>query len=72
MSAKEKLGARIREIRVKKKITQEALASKSGIERTFISHIERGERNISIETIEKIAFGLGVNIADLFKAKPLK
>lgn len=72
MGAKEKLGARIKEIRAKKKITQEALASRSGIERTFISHIESGGRNISLETIEKIAAGLGVGIADLFTGKPHK
>lgn len=72
MEVKEKLGKRIKEIREKKKITQEALASRSGVERTFISHIERGGRNISLETIEKVAAGLGVSIADLFTSKPFK
>lgn len=72
MKISKKIGLRIKEIRLKKGITQGNLSKYSGIERTFISHIERGGRNISIETIEKIASRLGVSIFYLFNVNSFK
>ncbi len=72
MNIKATIGFRIKEIREKKHITQENLSLNSGIERTFISHIERGGRNVSIETIEKITFGLDVSIAYFFNSPTFK
>ena len=53
-----KLGRKIRETRVKEGYSQEELASRCGLHRTYISDIERGERNVSVENIEKIAKAL--------------
>jgi transcriptional regulator with XRE-family HTH domain len=46
--------------------SQEALAHESGLHRTFIAHVERQARNASIDNIERIAFALGVEVAQLF------
>ena len=69
MTLQEKVGARIKEIRIRKKLSQEEFSILSGIDRTFISHIEKGHRNISLGTIEKIADGLSVNVLELFTSK---
>lgn len=46
--------------------SQEDLAAVAGMDRSFIAHVERGARNISIDNIEKLANGLGVNVGDFF------
>lgn len=59
-------GRKIREIRIKQGLSQEALALESGMDRTYIGGVERGERNISIINIFKIAKALNVRLEDLF------
>ncbi|MBI3610908.1 MAG: helix-turn-helix transcriptional regulator [Nitrospirae bacterium] len=63
---KTKFGARVRMLRTKKGLSQEAFADLCGLHRTYIGAIERGERNISLENIEKIARALGVSVQFLF------
>lgn len=46
--------------------SQEALAYEAGLHRTFVAHVERQVRNISLDNIEKLANALGVPIGDLF------
>jgi transcriptional regulator with XRE-family HTH domain len=58
-------GRKLKEIRIKKNISQEELAFRSGLHRTYISSIERGQRNISIVNIKKIADALDVDVSDL-------
>lgn len=65
-SLKEKLGARIQEIRKSKKITQEKLAEMIDIDIPNISNIERGKRFVSSNTLEKIIDALDVEPQDLF------
>ena len=60
------VGARIRELRVKKGLSQEALAEVCRLHRTYVGLIERGQRNLSLSTIEVIAGALGVPVAELF------
>ena len=60
-------GKNLRTNREKKGFSQEKLADLSGLHRTYISDVERGERNISLENIQKIADSLGIKITDLFK-----
>lgn len=61
------LSKNMKETRLGQKITQEELSFRSGLHRNYISDTERGTRNISLEAIEKIAKGLDVEIADLFR-----
>ena len=60
-----RFGEKLRKARTQKAFSQERLAHLSGLHRTYISSIERGERNISINNIEKLAKALGVGMADL-------
>lgn len=55
----------MRRIRLEKKLTQENLAEGAGLHPNYISSVERGERNISIGNIERIACALGVHMAEL-------
>jgi len=57
-----KFGNRVRELRIAQGLSQEVLAQKAGLHRTYIGGIERGERNVSLENIQKIAVALSVNI----------
>jgi transcriptional regulator with XRE-family HTH domain len=58
---------RIRELRLAKGISQEALADEAGVHRTYMGSVERGERNISLENIVRIAKGLRVRPHELLK-----
>lgn len=62
----ETFGHRLRELRTAKGLSQEALALACDLDRTYIGGIERGERNVSLVNIEKIAVALGVSIRELF------
>lgn len=61
-----KFGNNIRLLRKQKDISQEALAFKCGLHRTYISDVERGLRNVSLVNIEKIAKALNTSIKELF------
>jgi len=63
---KKRFGKAIRRRRRELDISQEKLAEIAEIHRTYISSIERGERNPSLENIEKLAKALDISIADLF------
>lgn len=60
-------GRAIRKFRIEKQISQESFADMCGLHRTYISDIERGLRNVSIENIEKMATALDMRISDIFK-----
>ena len=59
-------GKRVRELRKKSGFSQEQLADKAGLHRTYIGAIERGEQNISVDNIDRIAKALKVSIPTLF------
>lgn len=61
-----KFGYKVRELRLKQNISQEKLAEKANVHRTYIGMIERAEKNITLINIDKIAKALEVNIYDLF------
>jgi len=61
-------GERVRELRRRKELSQESLALASNLDRTYIGGVERGERNISLINIYKIAAALGVPAKDLLDA----
>ncbi len=64
---RKKIGNKIREIRKQRAFSQEELAFRCGLHRTYISDIERGYRNISIKNIEKIAKALRVKPSKLLE-----
>lgn len=66
-SPKTILAANLRRIRVATGLSQEALAGRAGLHRTYISSIERGERNVSLENIYMLAAALGVEPGDLLR-----
>jgi transcriptional regulator with XRE-family HTH domain len=68
----QKVGQRLKELRLKKQMTQEVLAAKAGMERTFISHIENGTRNVSVETMAKLIDALETSFKYFFKADEFK
>jgi transcriptional regulator with XRE-family HTH domain len=59
----QQLGDRIRESRISKKLTQLQLAEASGLHRTFIGSVERGERNVAILSLRRIAVALRVPLS---------
>ena len=59
-------GKRVRELRSARGLSQEALALACELDRTYIGGIERGERNVSLVNIEKIATALRVRVSELF------
>jgi transcriptional regulator with XRE-family HTH domain len=61
----EKFGKRVREERLKQNLSQEQLASKASVHRTYIGMIERAEKNITLQNIEKIAKALGQKPSNL-------
>lgn len=61
----ERFGNRLREVRQEAGISQEKLAEVAGLHRTYVSSVERGERNISLLNIKKLADALNVAPADL-------
>lgn len=60
-------GQRVRTIRKSKNLSQEELSYRSNVNRTYIGMIERGEKNITLLTMAKIAKALEINISDFFK-----
>lgn len=66
MALKEKFGKKIKALREEKKYSIEYLANIANIDRTYISDIEKGKRNVSLLIIEKLATALNVTIKDLF------
>jgi len=69
---KQIIGKRVKELRDNLKLSQEALADKAELDRTFINHVENGRRNISIDNIQKIVQALEVSISDFFNTNDFK
>jgi transcriptional regulator with XRE-family HTH domain len=61
-----KFGQRVRTLRLEKRISQEELAEKAGLHRTYIGMIERAEKNITLQNIEKVANALEIRLTDFF------
>ena len=61
------LGLRIRSARTAKGYSQEKLAEKAGCHPTYIGQLERGEKNATVESIEKVAQALGISLSTLFE-----
>ena len=73
MDIEKQFGTVVRKWRAKLRITQEDLAERAGLSRTYVCDIERGTRNISLKNVQKLADGLSVSLLTLFAdltAKP--
>lgn len=71
-SVAKRFGGRVRELRLAMGLSQEVLAFKAGIHRTYIGGIERGERNPSLKNIVAIAEALDVTLSKLFEFHNMK
>lgn len=63
---KTRFGTIVRENRLKQNLSQEKLAELTSLHRTYISEVERGERNVSLVNIHKIAHALNLSLSELF------
>jgi transcriptional regulator with XRE-family HTH domain len=69
MVVRNKIGIRIKELRMSKGLTQEEVAWNADVDRTFMNHIENSKKNVSIETLEKIiCHGLDISFKEFFNS----
>lgn len=67
MKAQEQLGMRIKYLRSQRKWSQEDLAFEANVNKNYISDLENGRRNPSLDILERIAVAFGISLADLFR-----
>ena len=72
MNIKEKIGDKVKILRLEKDITIEYLANISDVDRNYISDIEKGKRNVSVEILEKIVVALETDLATFFNDNKFK
>ena len=72
MDIKLKIGQRIKELRKKLGLSQESLAYKAEVDRTYVTDVENGRRNVSVEILERLIKALDVSITEFFNAKEFK
>jgi transcriptional regulator with XRE-family HTH domain len=72
MTIQERIGERITQLRKAKKLSQQKFAYEADIERSFLTHIEKGRKNISVGTLERIFSALNVSFKEFFDAKEFK
>lgn len=69
-SVKSIFGAALRSLREERGYSQEGLAERAGLHRNYVGGVERGERNVALENIVKLADALSVRTRDLFETLP--
>ena len=62
-----RFGSRLRRLRKEHGFSQEGFADACGLDRTYVGGIERGERNVGIENVERLALALGLEVKTLFE-----
>ena len=67
MELQRKFGEVVKELRLEKNLSQESLAFQSGIDRTYIGDIEKGNRNISLQIIIQLSQAFQISLSDFFK-----
>lgn len=72
MDIKEKVGQRIRVLRKELELSQEALALKAEVDRTYVTDVENGRRNVSMEILERLVKALEVSFAEFFNTKEFR
>jgi transcriptional regulator with XRE-family HTH domain len=66
MEIEKKIGERIYQLRKEQNVSQEKLAEKADLDRTYVSSVERGKRNVSVINLEKISSALGCSLQEFF------
>ena len=69
MDFNELVGKRITLLRNQKKLSQQKFANEADIERSYLTHVEKGRKNISLKTLKKITVALEVSLKDFFDTK---
>ena len=69
MDINELVGKRITQLRNLKKLSQQKFANEADIERSYLTHVEKGRKNISLNTLNKITGALGVSLKEFFETK---
>lgn len=72
MDIRKKIGGRIKELRIKEKLTQESLAYKANMDKTYLNEVENGKRNVSVINLEKIIVALEANFSTFFSNQEFK
>lgn len=67
MNICEVVGTNIRKLRNKRGLSQEQLSHETGIDRSYLSEVESGQKSVGVEMLAKLAEGLGVHVTELFK-----
>lgn len=67
MDIKKNFGKRLKKLRLESGLSQEALALSAELDRTYIPSIEKGERNVSLSVLEKLAKALGLSVSELLE-----
>lgn len=65
--ARERFGISLRQARLRLEISQEELADRAGMHRTYVGQVESGQRNVAIDNLEKLADAVGVSLSDMLK-----
>jgi transcriptional regulator with XRE-family HTH domain len=68
-AVKKRFGARLRQLRKSRKLSQEAIALSADLDRSYVGRIERGKANVSLINIERIAEALEVEAGELFETQ---
>ena len=66
-SARDRVARHLRQFRAERHLSQEMLADKAALHRTYVGSIERRERNVSIDNLERLATALEVDVSELFR-----
>lgn len=72
MDIKLKVGQRIKYLRKELELSQEALGLKANVDRTYVTDVESGRRNVSLEILERLIKALETSVTDFFNAKEFK
>ena len=72
MDIKVKVGQRIKELRKIILLSQESLANKADVDRTYVTDVENGRRNVSVEILDRLINALDVTVSEFFNSKDFK
>ncbi|MFN8290249.1 MAG: helix-turn-helix transcriptional regulator [Chitinophagaceae bacterium] len=72
MDIKQKVGQRIKQLRQELGLSQEALGLEAGVDRTYVSDVENGRRNVSVDILERLIKALKSSFAEFFLSREFK